>query len=309
MRLGHLSDLHLRDIDDLDRFHAQLRNMVRADIDHLVITGDLLERWDTPLLDGAFDVLRARDLDLFRRDRLTIIHGNHDLVSVGAPHSPRERNRLLVRFWDPEPLLVWRRRRFYARIQALFDAPVTGLPFIKRNVHGIDLVAIDTVPTRFRPIAVQSARTASAGARRGLRGARIELRHALGTVRERDAAWLSALGPRTERPRVLLLHHYPLPTPPLTWRRITVPMEIPPSRRDLLWRAAEHADVRLILCGHVHRARLERVGNVSVGLEGTSGGAWADFGGSVYEIDASGAVSKHEKHTGTGRQHGRRRAV
>jgi 3',5'-cyclic AMP phosphodiesterase CpdA len=279
-------------VDDLDRLDAQLGTLSRARIDHLVITGDLLERWDAPLLDGALDVLRGRRL--WHRDRLTIIHGNHDLVSVGAPHSPRERRRMLVRFWDPEPLLLWRRRRFYARVSTLFDAPLAGLPVIKRDVGGVDLLAIDTVPTRFRPLTV--------------RGRRIELRHALGTVRDADADWLSALAP-SRRPRILLLHHYPLPTPPLAWKRVIVPMEIPRPQRDALWDAIDRARVTLVLCGHVHRARLDHAGHVAVGLEGTSGGAWANFGASVYEIDARGAVSKYEKHPTARRGERARRAI
>lgn len=290
VRLAHLSDLHVRAAGDLDRFDAQLRTLAHARIDHLVITGDLLERWDPRLLDATLDALRGRGF--YHRDRLTIIHGNHDLASVGALHSPRERRRLLVRFWDPEPLLLWRRRSFYRRLRPLYDDNVTGLPLVKADVGGVDLLAIDTVPTRFRPIAVRRASEADAEAP----GAwmRIELRHAIGTVPETHASWLASLGPPV-RPRVLLLHHYPLETPPLVWRRIIVPMEIPAPRRERLWHAIQAARVSLVLCGHVHRSRLERMGRVSVGLEGTSGGAWADDGASIYEVDEAGIVARHER--------------
>lgn len=274
-------------------------------VDHLVITGDLLERWEPKLLDETLDVLQQRGL--FERDRLTIIHGNHDLVSVGAPLTARERRRLLVRFWDPETLLLWRRRRFYARLRALYDAPIAGLPVTKVDVAGVDLLAVDTVPTRFRPIAVR--RAPNRGRHAPHTGTRIELRHAIGTVPDSHAAWLAAHTSPPRRPRVLLLHHYPLATPDLAWRRIVIPMEIPRARREMLWRAIEAARVSLVLCGHVHRSRVERERGVTIGLEGTSGSAWAEFGASVYTIEPSGAVSKHEKQTTGGRHVHARRAV
>jgi predicted phosphodiesterase len=307
LRLAHLSDLHLRSRDDLDRFEAQVRMLVRARIDHLAVTGDLLERWEPRLFDAALDILRHADL--FHRNRLTIIHGNHDLVSAGAPHTARDRRRLLIRFWDPEPLLRWRRRRFYQKVAPLFAGSAEGLPAIKEDVCGIDLLAIDTVPTRFRPVAVRRHTSKDRRDRSLATGSRIELRHALGTVPDGHAAWLSSLPHPQPRPRVLLMHHYPLPTPDLTWRRIVIPMEIPKGRRDLLWRAIHDAGVSLVLCGHVHRSRAERIDGVTVGLEGTSGGAWADYGASVWTIDGSGLVSKHEKHTAGYGSRDTRRAV
>jgi hypothetical protein len=52
-------------------------------------------------------------------------------------------------------------------------------------------------------------------------------------------------------------------------------MEIPADERAKLWAAAQEAGVRLILCGHVHRARLEWHDGIAIGLQGQSGAAWA----------------------------------
>ena len=69
-----------------------------------VITGDLLDRWNPPLLERALDALGARGF--LDPARVTIIHGNHDLPSSGGhPREQRDLLRLALRFWDPPPLL------------------------------------------------------------------------------------------------------------------------------------------------------------------------------------------------------------
>jgi hypothetical protein len=67
---------------------------------------------------------------------------------------------------------------------------------------------------------------------------------------------------------------------------IEVAMEIPATDRRRLWEAACAAGVRLVLCGHVHRARLEWHDGIAVGLQGQSGAAWAGRSIGWYQIGA-----------------------
>jgi 3',5'-cyclic AMP phosphodiesterase CpdA len=98
--IAHLSDLHMRDADDVIWLERQLDRIGSRGVDHLAITGDLLDRWSPPILSRALDAFASRAwLD---PDRLTILHGNHDLASSGG--HPRRRAdlwRLATRFWDP----------------------------------------------------------------------------------------------------------------------------------------------------------------------------------------------------------------
>ena len=266
--IAHLSDSHLRDASDVDWLARQLDRIAARNPQHLAITGDLLDRWNPRLLDRALAVLDAGGwLD---RERLTLLHGNHDLASSGGyPQRRSDLWRLGTRFWDPPPLLAWRRRRFHARIDrdAAGVAPVA--PFAKTLASGLRVAGLDTVPFFWRPVRVE--------------GRTLAVQHGIGQLQAADAAWLRSL-PAGQGPLILLVHHYPLRSDTYRWSpkrgplrsaEFSVPMNIPATDRAALWDAAEHAGVRLVLCGHVHRARLEWERGIAVGLNGQSGAAWA----------------------------------
>jgi 3',5'-cyclic AMP phosphodiesterase CpdA len=287
--VAHLSDLHLRTADDAAGFGARLDRVVTRGADHLVITGDLLDRWNPPLLNAALDVLQARGL--LHAERLTIIHGNHDLASSGG--HPRERSdlrRLVARFWDPPPTLAARKRAFYRTISERAAGVVAAAPpFVKSTAGGLRMAALDTVPAPWRPFTVQWRR--------------LTLRHGQGAIDPAHCSWLAAL--RGSPPLLVLLHHYPLPVAPFEFdvgRRldlhtasgwlaplarwhVVVPMEIDAADRQRFWEAARAADVSLVLCGHVHRARLEHQERIAVGLNGQSGAAWAGRTIAYYRIE------------------------
>lgn len=278
MLIAHLSDSHIRDAADVRAFEHQLDRVAAGAPDHLVLSGDLLDRWQPRLLSRALDALAARGL--LDAARTTIIHGNHDLGSSGGhPRSRRDLPRLVLRAWDPPPVIAARRRRFYEAIegrapgvaprpiQALTDPP----PFVK-DIGAMSIAALDTIATPWMPIRIHAGR--------------IQGRLGAGCIRDEQIARLARALP-TGKPALLVLHHYPLAVAPLRWsRRFEVIMEIPARDRAKLWAAARAAGVRLVLCGHVHRARLDWHGGIAVGLQGESGAAWAGRSIAWYRVDA-----------------------
>lgn len=260
MLIAHLSDSHMRDANDVRAFERQLDRVLAGGADHLVLSGDLLDRWRPRLLAAALDSLETRGL--LQPARVTIVHGNHDLTSSGAqPRSRADFPRLLLRAWDPPPVIAARRRRFYAAIERRARGVAALAPFAK-DLGALSIAALDTIPTSWKPF--------------GVRDGRIQLRAGSGCVRDEQIDWLVKALPRG-KPALLVLHHYPLPVAPFRWKsgKVEVLMEIPKSDRDRLWAAARAAGVRLMLCGHVHRARLEWHHGIAVGLQGQSGAAWA----------------------------------
>ena len=113
--------------------------------------------------------------------------------------------------------------------------------------------------------------------------------------------WLSQQ--KGSSPLIVLAHHYPLEVAPFRWmpgddpaggrwnaplrrvlREVCVPMEIGDHDRRLFWDAAQSAGARLVLCGHVHRARLEWRGRIAIGLNGQSGASWAGRTVAFYDV-------------------------
>ncbi len=282
LRIGHLSDLHLKSSGDLLRFESQLDRLVSQGVDHLAVTGDLLDAWNPHLLTRAIQALGHAGFDSPKR--LTIIHGNHDLASVGGPRTGRDVMSQARRLLDLPTVAARRRHRFYGALAALHDGLGQRPPFVKHLGGGIELLTLDSVPLPKAPVRVTANR--------------VIVTHAVGTIRNRDLDWLAALPPLPpDGSRILLLHHYPLDTPPLYWwgGLVEVPMAIEPGPRHRLWKAIRSANIGLVLCGHVHRARKEQVGGVQVGLQGTSGGAWAGYGSSVYDVTRGEALERRDE--------------
>lgn len=280
MLIAHLSDLHMRDARDVVALERLLDRIASRHAAHLAVTGDLLDRWDPRLLDRVLDVLSGRGL--LDGSRLTILHGNHDLASGGGhPRHTADLWRMVLRFWDPPPLIASRKRRFYAAIESRAEGIASVPPFVKSLPGGWRLAVLDTVPLPWWPL------TLSDGS--------VIVHHAIGCVRDKEAKWLATQNGGS--PLILLVHHFPLEAAEFYWtphgrlrhfvRDVRVPMAIPAQDRDDLWEAATSAGTRLVLCGHVHRTRLEWKNGIAVGLNGQSGADWAGRTIAYYDLSKS----------------------
>jgi 3',5'-cyclic AMP phosphodiesterase CpdA len=295
--IAHLSDLHLRDTDDAVWLDRQLDRIAARNPDHLTITGDLLDRWQPALLERALDALKARGL--LDAERLTLLHGNHDLASSGGhPRRGADLWRLVGRFWDPPPLVAVRRQRFYGAIARRGAGLAAPAPWRKTLKGGATIAVIDTVPAFWTPVSFV--------------GRTLVVRHAIGGIAAAQTSWLGAQRPAAG-PLIVLMHHYPLPTVPFRWTpdrinhpamdalrwldAVEVRMEIEPRDRRRFWQAAGAASVRLVLCGHVHRSRLDRHQGRVVGLNGQSGAAWAGRIVAWYDVTDGDVVMETEETT------------
>ena len=296
MILAHLSDLHLRDDRDAVEFDRQLDCIAAEPVDHLIISGDLLDRWNPPLLERALDALGVRGF--LHPARVTIIHGNHDLPSSGGhPREQRDLLRLLLRFWDPPPLLRRRRRRFYRLLGARSAALGIRPPFRKELGAGLTLVALDSVPFPWVPFTFNSGG--------------IALQHARGAIAPRALDWLAAQD--SER-LVVVMHHYPLDAGAFSWRydrwhsggssrwlsrlarmSVTVPMDVEEGNRERFWAAIKRSRAFAVFCGHLHRARLDHRGDVAVALNGQSGADWAGRTIAFYRIEGRSVVAEQRQ--------------
>jgi UDP-2,3-diacylglucosamine pyrophosphatase LpxH len=294
--LAHLSDLHLRDETDAVELDRQLDCIAAERVDHLIISGDLLDRWSPPLLERALDALAARGF--LDPARVTIIHGNHDLASSGGhPREQRDLLRLALRFWDPPPVLRRRRQRFYGLLRARSVPLGIMPPFRKELGGGVTLAAIDSVPFPWVPFTVGSS---------GL-----TLQHARGAIPPKDLDWLAS---QKSECLIVVMHHYPLDAGAFSWRyhrlqregstrwlsglsrlTVTVPMDIEERNRQRLWEAIEDSRALGVFCGHLHRARLDHRGTVAVALNGQSGADWAGRTIAFYRIAGRTIVAEQRQ--------------
>lgn len=243
LRIAVLSDQHIhRAAAPASWELAQQAFRAAAKYDHVVLAGDT---FDSPAA-FANDHERVREhlaeLGLWRRDRLTVVVGNHDLFHT--PHRgtitgrAKEFARNLLSF-DAKGLVRDR------DVEGAFDAWAGELtaaadrldarrPFpLRKQLGHVTLYAADTAPRR--------ALSAANGFWRP----------------EADALLRAAALAREER-RVLAIHH-----PPKLSRQTRVtdlphaamPLAFPPKNFARLARFVDDLEFDAVVCGHIHAAK------------------------------------------------------
>ncbi|MGA8891458.1 MAG: metallophosphoesterase [Anaeromyxobacteraceae bacterium] len=136
MRLGHISDLHLSDRGryprngysprDCDRHSIRLaqrllEQLEAAELDHLVVTGDLTLSAEASEFEKAARLLRG----WAEAGKLTVVPGNHDLWTADAVKTAR-----FLRMIGPDGLGMRK--------------PVAAYPFAALPVPEVAIVALDS---------------------------------------------------------------------------------------------------------------------------------------------------------------------
>lgn len=273
MKIAHFGDLHFAAADlkssasgpgSLQHFLQAIRHALHRGIDHLVVSGDLLEGGYAA---GYHRVYRELErLGVCDPQRMSIVPGNHDLFFYPALLCGKPRRSIwqhmgvtLQQAGHSSLLRLFtrakRRRAFWDVFGPLVPAECrlrsqAPLPFVKPIANGLVLVGIDTTPYRISRLP-----------------GRFHLQSVAGHACQED--WLAveqALAHRwPDHRRVVLMHHYPFRGMPTGFRK-------PDYLR--LWRFLRRIQTEAILCGHIHMSNgpAVRRGGVWVFCQGTSGG-------------------------------------
>ena len=89
MKIAHISDLHLNTFfknSSLREIKYLLKYVLSEGIDHLVITGDLVDNADLKDLEILRNLFKR--LGLLESDRMSLVIGNHDIF--GGPQTPED---------------------------------------------------------------------------------------------------------------------------------------------------------------------------------------------------------------------------
>lgn len=282
MKIAHLSDLHLLDLEGAVpmrlfnkrmtgyvnlRFHrksvhkrfaveASLRELRKLDVDHVVITGDVTNL----ALEREFDLVRTvldRELGM-SPDRVSLVPGNHDTYTQGSFRTKRFA------------------QTFAACIQS--DIVLSDNPFPYVRLRG--------------PVAIIGLSTAVP-------------RPPLVAAGQFGARQLETLARLLEHPEVrsrtpVLLQHHPWHNPPERLRRLLEGLYDADAEAELL----QHVQRGLLLHGHLHR-RVHRVLQTRAGHIDAVGATSASLlheredrmaGFNVYEVDGSGEIRDISSH-------------
>jgi 3',5'-cyclic AMP phosphodiesterase CpdA len=254
LRLAHFSDFHLSRLNGhFYRSLALVDDAIRQDINHLIITGDVVESGQMAVLEAFTDALKERGWA--SAARLTIIPGNHDIFPVSFRALPSLRTPT----WNFEKFAeLTRRSRTGAGVIKLQRG--NHYPFGKVLSKDAVLVGVDTTRN----------------------GQSNPLRWAEGELPERQRIAVTKFFSKhaQAKHRIVAMHHHP-------WEEefeegwlekriggIQKNFTTPPANEIKSW--LRNCGATLVLCGHVHA--LDGIAKRQIGKKcqvlrsGTAGG-------------------------------------
>jgi predicted phosphodiesterase len=144
MKLAHFSDIHYgHSASDAVWLDKMIEHAVTSGVDHIVISGDLLDHANLKDLKKIIPIFKKHGV--FDSKRLTLVPGNHDILGVS-----KHRKRAIIK----ESILSrkLRRDRFVSEFEGLTvscqKGPHKSAAFMK-TVKDVALIGIDTTCLRY----------------------------------------------------------------------------------------------------------------------------------------------------------------
>lgn len=255
MRIAFVSDQHIDSRNDPDswwRARACYERVARDRPDHLVLLGDTFDSCAAFRRDHARVQFTLERLGFWRRDRLSVVPGNHDVYRLGHHASLARtlfdvaRDALVTPFDERAAFGAWAEQLLAAEDRVY---PGRVFPFVKRLGADFALWGVDTVaPTLLGSIS-------------GYWDGSVDRHLAASTSRN-----------------LVAMHHPPYHSP-APRRAIDAVWDPPFGFRDpdyaALGEGLRRSRVEAVVCGHVHRRERR---------------SWRAFGTSVYLVGNSGAL-------------------
>ena len=264
LRIAVLSDQHIDTVaspSSWELARAAFAAAVRAKADHVVLAGDTFDCATAMRRDREVVARELRRLGLWRRDRLTILPGNHDMFHTPHHGTRAEKAVELARnalsFDARGPVRGPENERAFDEwtrpLSSAADRVHARRTFPLRKVVGhVALYAADTAPKR-------------------------TLSCANGFWQTEVDELLRAATPEAEERRVLAIHH-----PPQQSRQTRItdvvkykfPLAFPPKNFKRLSSFLTDASIDAVVCGHIHKTSRYRwsEGSTRVFLQGRTGG-------------------------------------
>lgn len=247
-RIAHFSDFHLANLNlDFERSLMLVDDAADQEADHLMLTGDLVESGQMPIVAAFVEALKHRGWA--GSDKLTIIPGNHDIFPFSKRALPTLRRPTAI---FEEFVTLTRRSRKGRNVTKLVRGE--PFPFGKILTKDVVLVGLDTTRTgQYNPF-----------------------RWAEGELPEhhREAASEFLAANSKAKHRIVAMHHHPWFENLEGNNWIEQNFTTPPPDEIEAWLRKSAAT--LVLCGHVHAedgVEKRRLGKKCVAFRaGTAGG-------------------------------------
>jgi len=263
-RIAHFSDFHIGNEDELQSAMRLVQDAISQGADHLIITGDLLERADMPIAAVFWDFLKEHGWAT--AERCTFAPGNHDVFAISDifPTSPAELVELFKRSAGVFTQSPSRARARLAKITAS-----------SRHGSGAEQLCPDSA---FAVGKVLSGGSVVVAAVDTTRKGRIEpwlWQEGELSTQERNAVTRFFAQHKAAKHRILAMHHSPLT------EDIAGPFNqlFAEPKPEVIQEWLKSCGATHVLCGHIHQVHSienSRLSSTCRILRAGTAGGWGD---------------------------------